>query len=74
MMFCPMVCTPCAAFCTVCCWEVVNSVDCIVVGALMPIFENNAEKRFLHSSSLRACDKVRELAPYPIQHVEIPWG
>ncbi len=39
-----------------------------------PIFENNAEKRFLHSSSIRAYDKVRELAPYPIEHVEIPWG
>ena len=39
-----------------------------------PIFENNAEKRFLHGSSIAAYDKVRELAPYTIEHVEIPWG
>ncbi len=38
------------------------------------IFENTAEKRFLHSSSVRCYDKVREYAPYPIEHVDVPWG
>lgn len=39
-----------------------------------PIFENNIEKRFLHGSSIQCYDKVRELAPYPIERVVIPWG
>jgi hypothetical protein len=38
-----------------------------------PIFENNEEKQFLHAASIEAYDKVRELAPYPIEHVAIPW-
>jgi pimeloyl-ACP methyl ester carboxylesterase len=39
-----------------------------------PIFENNAEKRFLHGASIGCYDKVRELAPYPIERLQIPWG
>ncbi|MPZ23068.1 MAG: alpha/beta hydrolase [Dehalococcoidia bacterium] len=38
------------------------------------IFENNAEKKFLHSSVIKNFDKVRELAPHPIEHVDMPWG
>jgi pimeloyl-ACP methyl ester carboxylesterase len=38
-----------------------------------PIFAINAEKRFLHAASLRCYDEVRRLAPYTIEHVDIPW-
>ncbi len=39
-----------------------------------PVFENNDTKRFLHGSSLRCYEHVRELAPSTIEHLEIPWG
>jgi dienelactone hydrolase len=38
------------------------------------VFETNDEKRFLHSSLIRCYDKVREYAPYRIEHVDIPWN
>ncbi|HVB76936.1 MAG TPA: alpha/beta fold hydrolase [Candidatus Nitrosotalea sp.] len=37
------------------------------------IFENTPEKVYLHGSSIRCYDKVRELAPYRIEHVDVPW-
>lgn len=38
------------------------------------IFSNNEEKRQLHGRSIRCYDRVRELAPYPIERLEIPWA
>jgi pimeloyl-ACP methyl ester carboxylesterase len=38
------------------------------------IFANTDEKRFLHSSLLRCDEQVRVLAPYTIEHLDIPWG
>lgn len=37
------------------------------------IFANNAEKHYVHGSSLRCFDEVRRLAPHTIEHVDIPW-
>lgn len=37
------------------------------------IFANNEGKRALHGRSIRCYDRVRELAPYPIERLEIPW-
>jgi len=37
------------------------------------VFETNDEKRFLHESLMRCYGKVREYAPYRIEHVDIPW-
>ncbi|MDP3136678.1 MAG: prolyl oligopeptidase family serine peptidase [Burkholderiaceae bacterium] len=37
------------------------------------IFENNDEKRFLHGALMRCYDRVRQYAPYRIEHVDIPW-
>jgi pimeloyl-ACP methyl ester carboxylesterase len=37
-----------------------------------PIFENNRAKRGLHGASVECYDHVRELAPYQIEHMEIP--
>jgi len=38
------------------------------------VFETNDEKRFLHGGLMRCYDKVRELAPYRIEHVDVPWN
>ena len=38
-----------------------------------PIFAVNREKRFLHAASLRCYDELRRLAPYTIEHVDIPF-
>ena len=38
------------------------------------IFENNDEKKFLHSSLIRNYSKVRELVNYRIEHIDIPWN
>ena len=38
------------------------------------VFENGDEKRFLHGGVIRCFDKVREYAPYRIEHVDIPWN
>ena len=38
------------------------------------VFETNDEKKFLHGGAIRCYDKVRELAPYKIEHVDVPWN
>jgi dienelactone hydrolase len=38
------------------------------------VFQTNDEKRFLHGGLMRCYDKVREYAPYRIEHVDIPWN
>jgi dienelactone hydrolase len=38
------------------------------------IFENTSEKRKLHSALLRCHAELREVAPYRIEHVDIPWN
>lgn len=38
------------------------------------IFENNEEKKYLHGASLSCFEKVRELAPYRIEHVDVEWN
>jgi hypothetical protein len=37
------------------------------------VLVNNAEKAFLHGACIRCYDKVRELAPTTIEHLDIPW-
>jgi pimeloyl-ACP methyl ester carboxylesterase len=44
------------------------------VDAQHVVFETNDEKRFLHGGVMRCYDKVREYAPYRIEHVDIPWN
>lgn len=38
------------------------------------VFETGDEKKFLHGGVIRCYDKVRELAPYNIEHVNVPWN
>jgi pimeloyl-ACP methyl ester carboxylesterase len=38
------------------------------------VFETGDEKRYLHGGLIRCYDKVREFAPYTIEHVDIPWN
>jgi pimeloyl-ACP methyl ester carboxylesterase len=38
------------------------------------VFETGDEKRFLHGGLMRCYDRVREYAPYRIEHVDIPWN
>ncbi len=38
------------------------------------VFETNDEKRHLHGSLMRCYGKVREFAPYRIEHVDVPWN
>lgn len=38
-----------------------------------PIFERNAEKEFLYAGMRRCYDRVRELAPYRLEHVDVEW-
>jgi dienelactone hydrolase len=38
------------------------------------VFETGDEKRFLHGGLMRCYDKVRELAPYRIEHIDVPWN
>lgn len=38
------------------------------------VFETSDEKRFLHGALIRCYDKVREYAPYRIEHVDVPWN
>jgi pimeloyl-ACP methyl ester carboxylesterase len=38
-----------------------------------PVFELNAEKRFLYDGLQRCYGIVRELSPYPIERVDVPW-
>ena len=37
------------------------------------VFETSDEKRYLHGGLMRCYGKVREYAPYRIEHVDIPW-
>lgn len=39
-----------------------------------PIFELNEEKQFLYAGLRRCYDRVIELAPYRIEHLQIPWN
>ena len=38
------------------------------------VFETNDEKKFLHGGVIRCYNKVRELAPYKIERVDVPWN
>lgn len=38
-----------------------------------PVLETNDEKRFLHGRSIASYSKVIELAPYPLERVEVPF-
>jgi pimeloyl-ACP methyl ester carboxylesterase len=38
------------------------------------VFETGDEKKFLHGGVMRCYDQVRELAPYRIEHVDVPWN
>ena len=38
------------------------------------IFSNNAEKKMLHSASVRCYDRLREIAPVNIEKLDIPWN
>jgi dipeptidyl aminopeptidase/acylaminoacyl peptidase len=38
------------------------------------VFETGDEKRFLHGGLMRCYAKVREFAPYTIEHVDVPWN
>ena len=38
------------------------------------VFETGDEKRFLHGGLMRCYDKVREHAPYRIEHLDVPWN
>jgi pimeloyl-ACP methyl ester carboxylesterase len=38
------------------------------------VFETGDEKRFLHGGLMRCYAKVREFAPYVIEHVDVPWN
>ncbi len=42
-------------------------------GAQHVVFENNDEKRYLYAGVRRCYDQVIALAPYRIEHVDIPW-
>jgi dienelactone hydrolase len=46
----------------------------VFASAQHPIFENTDEKLQLHALSIHCFDKVRELAPTPIERLVIPWG
>lgn len=39
-----------------------------------PIFDLNEEKKFLYAGLRRCYDKVCELAPYPLEHIDIAWN
>jgi hypothetical protein len=43
-------------------------------GAQHVIFENNDEKRYLYAGVRRCYDQVIALAPYRIEHIDIPWN
>src|SRR5438128_843690 len=45
----------------------------LYAGAQHIIFENNDEKRYLYAGVRRCYDQVIALAPYRIEHVDIPW-
>jgi pimeloyl-ACP methyl ester carboxylesterase len=43
----------------------------VFANAQHPIFETSEEKRLLHGLSIRCYDKVRQLAPYPLEHFDV---
>src|SRR5881296_1476813 len=43
-------------------------------GAQHVIFENNDEKRYLYAGVRRCYEQVIALAPYRIEHIDIPWN
>jgi pimeloyl-ACP methyl ester carboxylesterase len=53
--------------------ELFYEASCTFANAQHPILETNEEKQLLHGASIRCYDEVRELAPYPIERIEIPW-
>ncbi len=46
----------------------------LYAGAQHIIFESNDEKRYLYAGVRRCYDEVIALAPYRIEHVDIPWN
>jgi hypothetical protein len=38
------------------------------------IFQNNAEKRYLYAGVRRCYGQVIAMAPYRIEHIDIPWN
>ncbi len=45
-----------------------------VGGAQHVIFQNNDEKRYLYAGVRRCYDQVCALAPYKLEHIDIPWN
>lgn len=54
--------------------EIYYQATLLYLDAQHVVFEVNDEKRFLHGGLMRCYDKVREYAPYRIEHVDIPWN
>jgi hypothetical protein len=46
----------------------------LYAGAQHIIFETNDEKRYLYAGVRRCYDQVIALAPYRIEHIDIPWN
>ena len=46
----------------------------LYAGAQHVIFQNNDEKRYLYAGARRCYDQVIALAPYRIEHIDIPWN
>jgi pimeloyl-ACP methyl ester carboxylesterase len=46
----------------------------LYAGAQHIIFQNNDEKRYLYAGVRRCYDQVIALAPYRIEHIDIPWN
>jgi pimeloyl-ACP methyl ester carboxylesterase len=46
----------------------------LYAGAQHVIFQNNDEKRYLYAGVRRCYDQVIALAPYRIEHIDIPWN
>ncbi|MFC1984362.1 alpha/beta hydrolase family protein [Chloroflexota bacterium] len=47
---------------------------CTYGRAQHPIFELNEEKKFLYAGLRRCYDQVCALAPYKLEHIDIPWN
>jgi dienelactone hydrolase len=46
----------------------------LYAGAQHVIFQNNDEKRYLYAGVRRCYDQVIALAPYRLEHLDIPWN
>jgi dienelactone hydrolase len=44
------------------------------IKAQHPLFETTEEKKFLHGRGISTYDAVRELSPYPVERIDVPWG